>query len=205
MNPFLRGHLMRFDPPTRLMHTSRLLVLFVLVEFSRVLIGRHWGLLPMFGFSILAVSQLQPRRKWTLTEKLYFAQTVPITIAIFSVMNLGALRTIPSHWQASLLLFATQMTWGFYQEAVYRGLLQSGLVGKFGSRAGILASNLIFTFGPLHFYHFRASPLHWWIFTAIFTIGLYFALIFHRSGNIWIVGTMHGLGDWFIDGLGRSR
>jgi membrane protease YdiL (CAAX protease family) len=38
---------------------------------------------------------------------------------------------------------------------------------------------------------------------GIFSVGLFFALIFWRSGNLWIIGIMHGLGDWFIDGLAQ--
>lgn len=84
------------------------------------------------------------------------------------------------------------MIWGFYQEFLYRGMLQTELVRRWGARTGILVSNLIFTFGPLHAYHFRAArvnPSHLWIFAATFAIGLFFALIFRRSGNLWIVGS----------------
>jgi len=96
------------------------------------------------------------------------------------------------------------MLWGFYQELLYRGLLQTESVRRWGSTAGIVASNLVFTFGPLHAYHFRIAqkyPAHLWIFVGIFSIGLFFALIYLRSGNLWVIGVMHGLGDWFIDGL----
>ncbi len=40
-----------------------------------------------------------------------------------------------------------------------------------------------------------------WIFAAIFSMGLFFATLFQRSGNLWIIGIMHGVGDWFMDGL----
>ena len=93
-----------------------------------------------------------------------------------------------------------------YQELLYRGLLQTELVRRWGTLTGILVSNLVFTFGPLHAYHFLAaqrSPSHLWIFAAIFSIGLLFAILYKRSGNLWIIGVMHGLGDWFIDGLAR--
>jgi membrane protease YdiL (CAAX protease family) len=98
------------------------------------------------------------------------------------------------------------MIWGFYQELLYRGIVQTELVRRWGTVVGILTSNLIFTFGPLHDYHFllaRKNPSHLWIFAGIFAIGLFFAIVFKRSGNLWIVGIMHGLGDWFIDGLAQ--
>jgi len=58
----------------------------------------------------------------------------------------------------------------------------------------------LFTFGPLHFYHFSTgSPLP--MFAGIFTIGLFFSALYWRSGNLWLVAVLHGLGDAYIDGL----
>jgi uncharacterized protein len=145
--------------------------------------------------------------RWSKTEKFYLLQIVPIAIVVFSFFvsaSLKALWARPNLWEIGLFIFVPKMIWGFYQEFLYRGMLQTELVRRWGTRTGILVSNLIFTFGPLHAYHFRAArvnPSHLWIFAATFAIGLFFALIFRRSGNLWIVGIMHGLGDWFIDGL----
>jgi membrane protease YdiL (CAAX protease family) len=36
---------------------------------------------------------------------------------------------------------------------------------------------------------------------AIFAIGMFFGVLFHRSGNLWIVGFFHGVGNWFAVGL----
>jgi uncharacterized protein len=145
--------------------------------------------------------------RWSKTEKLYLLQIVPISVLVFSFFQSASLKALwarPNLWEIGLFIFVPKMIWGFYQEFVYRGILQTELVRRWGTRTGILVSNLVFTFGPLHAYHFRAArvnPSHLWIFAAIFAIGLFFALIFRRSGNLWIVGIMHGLGDWFIDGL----
>ena len=38
------------------------------------------------------------------------------------------------------------------------------------------------------------------MYAAIFAIGLYFALVFHRSGNLWIVAIMHAIGNAYIVG-----
>jgi membrane protease YdiL (CAAX protease family) len=38
------------------------------------------------------------------------------------------------------------------------------------------------------------------MFAAIFVIGLFFAVLFHRSGNLWIAAVFHGLGTAFILG-----
>ncbi len=104
----------------------------------------------------------------------------------------------------TMVILAWQMIWGFYQEYLYRGLLQTELVRRWGAVAGILVSNLLFTFGPLHAYHLWIgvnAPSHLFIFVAIFAIGLYFGVLFQSSKNLWIIGILHGLGDFFIDGL----
>jgi uncharacterized protein len=145
--------------------------------------------------------------RWSKTEKFYLLQIVPITIVVFSFFSSADLKmlwTRPNLSEIGLFMFVPKMIWGFYQEFLYRGMLQTELVRRWGSWRGIVTSNLIFTFGPLHAYHFRSArthPTHLWIFAAIFAIGLFFALIFRRSGNLWIVAILHGLGDWFIDGL----
>jgi len=37
---------------------------------------------------------------------------------------------------------------------------------------------------------------------VLFAIGLFFAAVFQRSGNLWMVGVFHGIGDAYISGLG---
>jgi uncharacterized protein len=213
---------------------DRILAVFILLEFAvrpvlragaaRWGIAGHlwWPLLEMGFLTVLAcllvarfarvcLSQLGlyswPR--WSQIEKLYFPQIVCISIAVFSFFVSAELRTLWSRndlWKIDLYVFVPQMIWGFYQEFLYRGLLQTELVRRWGTLSGILVSNLIFTFGPLHAYHFalaRANPRHLWIFAATFSIGMYFAVLFKRSGNLWMVGVLHGLGDWFIDGLAQ--
>jgi membrane protease YdiL (CAAX protease family) len=146
---------------------------------------------------------------WSRTERFYFLQVVPITIFVFSFFVSAELKVLwarPDLWKIGSVVLVTKIIWGFYQELLYRGLLQTELVRRWGTLKGVLVSNLIFTFGPLHAYHFSAAqrnPSHLWIFAAIFGIGLFFAILFRRSGNLWIVGIMHGLGDWFIDGLAQ--
>jgi uncharacterized protein len=145
--------------------------------------------------------------RWSRTEKFFFLEMLPLTIAIFSIINLNQLSKVGSAQnllQVAIFSVLPQMIWGFYQEFLYRGLLQGEFVRRWGAAWGILGSNLIFTFGPLHAYHFllaQKHPGHIWIFAGIFAIGLYFAIVFERSRNLWIVATLHGIGDWFIDGL----
>ena len=146
-------------------------------------------------------------KNWTTTEKLYFLQIIPITIIIFSFFSLVQLKVLftrPNLLSICLFNLLPQIIWGFYQEFLYRGILQTELVRRWGNWKGILVSNLIFTFGPLHDYHFfiaEKNISHLWIFAAIFIIGLFFAILFRRSGNLWIIGIMHGLGNLFLNGL----
>jgi uncharacterized protein len=150
-------------------------------------------------------------RQWASTEKWFFPQIAMVTLLVFTVVQrdeLGLLSRHPGWIRATILVFAWQMIWGFYQEYMYRGLLQTELVRRWGAAKGILVSNLLFTFGPLHAYHFWIAanhPSHLAIFAGIFAIGLYFAVLFHRSGNLWMIGVLHGLGDFFIDGLQTIR
>jgi membrane protease YdiL (CAAX protease family) len=163
------------------------------------------------GFAGVPLSQLGLRswRRWSKTEKLYLLQVVPIAIVIFSFVRFAALQRLlarPDLYPVAALVYVSEMIWGFYQELMYRGVLQTELTRRWGPGAGILLGNLIFTFGPLHAYHFlaaRGNPSHLWIFAAIFSIGLLFAVLFRRSGNLWMIAIMHGIGDSFIDGLGR--
>jgi len=146
---------------------------------------------------------------WSKTEKFYFLQTIPLAIIIFSFFRSASLKALWAHHdliEIGLFIFIPEIIWGFYQELLYRGLLQNILVRRWGTFPGIMVSNLIFTFGPLHAYHFlsaQKNPSHLWIFAAIFAVGLLFAILYKRSGNLWIIGIMHGLGDWFIQGLDK--
>jgi membrane protease YdiL (CAAX protease family) len=147
-------------------------------------------------------------RFWTSIEKIYCFQILSLTVVIFAFMQFSTLRFLWTRHVAGQMgiVLLQQMLWGFYQELLYRGIVQSELVHRLGAVWGILIGNLIFTFGPLHFYHFalsRHDHAHLWTFAGIFAIGLYFAVLYHRSRNLWIVATLHGVGDFFIDGLAQ--
>ena len=55
-----------------------------------------------------------------------------------------------------------------------------------------------YTFGPLHWYYF--SPLKIPMFASIFAIVLFLAVVFRRSGNLWIVAVIYGIGNAYIVG-----
>ena len=98
-------------------------------------------------------------------------------------------------------VFVSYLFYGFYQEVVYRGMLQSELVRRCGAFVGILAANILYTFGPLHSYYFSSrASLALPMFASIFAIGLFFGILFRRSGNLWIVAVIHGIGNAYIVG-----
>jgi membrane protease YdiL (CAAX protease family) len=203
----LRGHALLFEPRAAPAYGAsaggRLLLIFILME--GVLGPRlhlfEWLGLPMpesrlrvplmLATAILLVRYaagvrfaqigLRRWREWTLTEKSYFVQVVVIATVVFSLV--GAVGV-------------TCLLWGFYQELLYRGVLQTELVRRWGGVAGVLAANVLFTFGPLHAYHFAASPP--WMIAAIFAIGLFFGVLFHRSRNLALAGVFHGIGACYL-------
>lgn len=226
----LRGHLLRFDPPPargyRPGQGVRLLVLFVALELA---LGPRWGLLPRLGASVpgpwivipadLALALLGVRlfarvplseiglrrwRDWTAAERWYFVQVAILANVIFLAFARQAVAAIvrapDPGWAATLAL---ELLWGFHQELVYRGILQTELVRRWGAALGVLTSNLLFTFGPLHIYHLTSRPLGEAIavLAFVFAIGLFFGILFHRSRNLWMVGVFHGIGDAWLQGV----
>src|SRR5262249_27642505 len=121
---------------------------------------------------------------------------------VFVVLFGDRLRAALADPSAVWVVFVPYFIFGFYQEVIYRGLVQTELVRRWGAVRGILASNAIFTFGPLHYGYFwsgasDAVPM----FAAIFAIGLVFAMVFHRTGNLWIPATMHAFGNAYAVGV----
>jgi len=226
----LKGHLFLYDAAPMPAYGSaagiRLLLIFLLVEgvigprfmlFNLlrlpqppalvrvvVLIALTLFLVRRFARLSLRSIGLRPWREWSVTERSYFVQTLVIANVVFGLVYAGRVLALighPNRWGTGLFVLLLSLLWGFHQELMYRGILQTELVRRWGPVPGVLVANLVFTFGPLHFYHFqRHAPLP--MFAAIFAIGLLFAIIFRRSGNLAIVGILHGLGDWYIDGLG---
>ena len=225
----LRGHVLLFDQKPASQHEAsagiRLLFIVVVLEAVRLGVTRwFYPMVPLLvlvplllGGALLSVrfvaglrlSQigLHPWHKWTATEKSYFVQLLVIANVVFPLLFATHLQTIlgqPSALRTVANVFVPYFFFGFYQEVVYRGMLQSELVRRWGAFMGILASNVLYTFGPLHWYYF--SPLAVPMFASIFAIGLFFGVLFRRSGNLWIVAVIHGIGNAYIVGsLGPTR
>jgi uncharacterized protein len=222
----LRGHLLLFDQRSHPLPSAaaiRLLMIFGLLE---VMIGPRMRILGSFDVPIpswirigvllvlalllvrfvagirLSDIGLVPWRDWTTTERSYFIQAFVLGNTVFGFVFASRLRAIARDealWTVATGIVLTQFAWGFYQELVYRGILQTALVARWGAVAAILIANTLYSFGPLHWYHFaRSSP--WPMLAGIFAIGLFFSLVFWRSGNLWMVGLFHGLGDFWVTG-----
>ena len=205
----------------------RLLLIFVLLEgvigprlalfsFLHLSAPPFWIRIPLLlGFALLLVQfvakvklsevGLYRWREWSGTEKSYFVQLLIISNVVFVLMLRDRLRTIlaePTVIRHVLITMLPYLLWGFYQELVYRGILQTELVRRWGPVAGVLVANTLFTFGPLHFYHFARTSSTLAIFAGIFAIGLFFGVLFQRSGNLWMVAIAHGIGNFYIEGTG---
>jgi membrane protease YdiL (CAAX protease family) len=165
---------------------------FVVALLAAFVAAQRWIIrvpMPAIGLRRLA--------DWTRRERLYFVQVVPLAAVIFAVMFRDHLATLlQRHGPAGFLFFSvlTGLLWGAVQEFLYRGWLQTELARRFGAAAGVLLANIAFTFGPLHLDYFVGSGgVRWGGLAAIFAIGLFFGVVYHRSGNLWIPAVMHGL------------
>lgn len=210
----LRGHLLQFDrhPEPNLSPRAGLLLLLaaVSVELLRLIAVKGFGpgvplwlLLPaLLVVALLAapvIAQvrwpqlgLRAWRDWTVTEKLNCVHVLVMAVTFFLLL-LTSSKGLPSSLGT---VFLPYLCYGFYQELVYRGMLQTALVRRGGALIGILVANALYTFGPLHWNHYftpvaRAVPM----FASIFAIGLFFGVLYRRSGNLWLVAIFHGIGN----------
>jgi membrane protease YdiL (CAAX protease family) len=217
-----RGHVFLFDktcarPTYEPGAGVRLLLIVVGLEAVRLTINwlglpftPFWLGVPIYlGLALLSVpfiaglswSQIgfQGWSKWNFTEKSYFIQILLAANIVFPMVFAPQLQAIfaqPSAMTSVWTVFIPYLFYGFYQEVLYRGIVQTELVRRWGPPAGILVSNALYTFGPQHYYYFLSSAsLAVPMFAAIFGMGLVFAMVFRRSGNLWIVAVMHGIGN----------
>jgi uncharacterized protein len=225
----LRGHVLLFDRKPASGYEPgaglRLLILAGALEAFRLgVVKLLYPLLPLLilvpllvAVALLSVRYLagarlsqigfRPWGEWSTTEKSYFVQLLIIANVVFPLVFATRLRAILSQPNAIAIVatvFVPYLFYGFYQEVVYRGMLQSELVRRWGAFAGIVIANVLYTFGPLHWNYW--SPVNVPMFASIFAIGLFFGILFQRSGNLWIVAVIHGIGNAYIVGsLGSAR
>lgn len=214
----LRGHLLLFEPQPLPVHTLtagvRLLLLAMGLEILRVVLVRGLSpLLPLWtlvtlllGAAVMLVplvagvslSQLGFRRwnAWTTTERSYFLQVLLLAGALLLLGVLAEQRTSAERIQDLGGVFVPYLFFGFYQELVYRGLVQTELVRRWGAWPGIVVANLFYTFGPLHANYYAAgAEVAVPMFISIFLVGFFFGVLYRRSGNLWIVACFHAIGN----------
>lgn len=152
----------------------------------------------------VALSRLgfRPWRDWSVTETSYFLQVVVIANVVFPIVLAAPLGNRVAQGGVAWSLwnvFVPYLFFGFYQELVYRGMVHLALVRRWGAPAGIVVANVLYTFGPLHWYYFASrESLAVPMFAAIFAIGLFFGVVFRRSGNLWMVAIFHAIGNAYI-------
>jgi membrane protease YdiL (CAAX protease family) len=214
-----RGHLLLFDrapaPQIGARAGARLLVAGIALELARlaalVLLGVRVPLLvflpawlalalwvaPRVSGVRLRELGLRPWREWTATERSYFVQIVVLASVVFCIV-LRPRAPLESNSAATLAsAFVPYLAFGFYQELVYRGMFQLELSRRFGAIAGVLAANVLYTFGPLHWHYFETASAVT-LFAATFAIGLFFGAVYHRSGNLWLPAVFHAVGNAHI-------
>jgi membrane protease YdiL (CAAX protease family) len=162
------------------------------------------ALLAVTSVAGVKLSQIgfRPWRAWTLTEKSYFCQVLVLANLVFPIVLASSIRNRlaePDPVWSIARVFLPYLFFGFYQEIVYRGMVQLELVRRWGAIMGILVANVLYTFGPLHWYYFdsRAS-LSMPMFASIFVMGLFFGVVYERSRNLWMVAVFHAIGNAYI-------
>ena len=141
-------------------------------------------------------------KKWNKTNKIIFFVVTPIIIVIFTSIFFARVIIFLNHselYGMGFLILLREFLYGFYQELLYRGLLQTELIKRCGFWIGTIISNLVFTFGPEHFHFYKSTHMG---FVFMFCLGLLFSFIFYRSRNLISIGIWHGIGNVFVDGLG---
>lgn len=147
---------------------------------------------------------LRKWREWPRSQKLGFLLLVVVTNAIFCLVFASRLRIVAADPLLSTHVWTVifpYFIWGFYQELVYRGILQTALTQRVKQGLAILVSNLLFTFGPLHYYYWTHPSTALASFAITFCTGLVFAVVFALSKNLWLVGILHGLGNVYTDAI----
>jgi membrane protease YdiL (CAAX protease family) len=218
------GHVFLFDKePTPLSYDdstgTRLLMIFaaleglrLVVNYTRLSVVPVWLTSPLY----LVVALWAVRRvagvsleqfgfirwaQWNAAERSYFVQVILLVNIVLPLLFAARLRAALTNPTAFGMAFLSYLVYGFYQEVLYRGMLQTELVRRWGAIGGVLVSNVLYTFGPQHYQYFSSkASLAIPMFGSIFTIGLIFGLVFLRTRNLWIPAAMHAFGNAYVIG-----
>lgn len=97
------------------------------------------------------------------------------------------------NWAFIILSLFGYMIQGFNEELLCRGFLMNAIASKKGPLAGILLNSLFF--GALHLSNPGVTILS---FVNITLVGILFSLIFYKTNNLWVVGAMHSIWNFFL-------
>ena len=126
---------------------------------------------------------------------LFIANVLTEQILGFSASSLNPSMLCVS---APILLqrFILYLAMGFGEEIVFRGYVQTRLVGQFSAVWGVLATSVLFTL--LHQISYRLSPVV--ILSGVMlwsTIGV----LYHLSNSLYLVGVFHGTMNTLLNSL----
>ena len=155
-----------------------------------------------FGKTKLSQIGIYSWQNWSKKNKWILFIVTPIVIMIFSFTFFSRTEILINHselFAIGSIILLREFLYGFYQEFLYRGILQTELVKRWGVWIGITVSNLVFTFGPEHFHFYKSNLVG---FAFMFSLGLLFSFLYYRFKNLITIGIWHGIGNVFIDGLG---
>lgn len=122
-------------------------------------------------------------------------------VAISSWTTVRAEGTPPAPWYRALAFCATMLLIGLVEELPFRGLICGTLLERFGtSRAGVWKTTLLsgVIFGMAHLTNLMgAEPLGVFVQAAVTSVlGMLFAAIYLRTGNLWVTIALHALMDF---------
>ena len=123
-------------------------------------------------------------------------------IALLGASNLDTIRSTDTSllWVYLLAMFSV----GLAEEFAFRGFVQSYLLAQTRSKSAVWMA--AFLFGALHFINLLQEPdnlenIAKQVLIAV-SLGLYFGALLLRTGNLLVVGLLHGLID-FVFGIYR--
>lgn len=97
------------------------------------------------------------------------------------------------NWTFIILSLFGYMIQGFSEEILCRGFLMNAIAARKGPLAGILLNSLFF--GALHLFNPSVTVLS---FLNITLVGIIFSLVFYKTNNLWVVGAMHSIWNFFL-------
>lgn len=137
---------------------------------------------------------------WNRYEIVFFILIIPLIILILYYFTKNKFTTSlqENGWSMMVVTFIFYLCWGFYQEWIYRGFIQTEFTRRYNAATAIILATILFTLG-IHFYQLYQG--NYTTFAAIFLTGLAFGILYYRWYNLWIAGVLHGIGNWFLMGL----